>query len=213
MKAVIFDFDGTIVDTESMWFEGFKELLDERFQIELPLDIFAKCVGTTDETLFQYIESQTGTAVNPQELSQTVRDRFSEKLTKLELREGVRELLEEIKQLGYVIGLASSSSKEWVERFLIQFELMDYFSVIKTKEDVLRVKPDPALYQKALEELQIEPAEAVAIEDSVNGSMAAIDAGMKCVVIPNQVTSFLNFHEKTIRFESFADFNFSKICG
>ncbi|MFL6556260.1 MAG: HAD family hydrolase [Bacillus sp. (in: firmicutes)] len=210
MKAVIFDFDGTIIDTETIWFHVFEELLKERFHIDLPLEEFAKCIGTTDEGFYQYIEEQTGMKIDEKELNKLANERFLEKRTILEVREGVVDKLEEAKKLGCRIGLASSSSREWVEGFFRQFQLWDYFSVVKTREDVVKVKPDPALYLKALEALQVEPQEAIAIEDSLNGAIAAIEAGMQCIVIPNQVTSFLNFDEKTIRSESFGEFSFKQ---
>ncbi|MEH7308624.1 HAD family hydrolase [Neobacillus drentensis] len=210
IKAVIFDFDGTIIDTETIWFHVFEELLKEKFNIDLPLEEFAKSIGTTDEVFFQYLEAQTGMKIDADEINRLASDRFLEKRGILGVREGVVEKLEEARELGFRIGLASSSSREWVEGFLKQFKLWQYFSVIKTREDVDKVKPDPALYLKALEALQVEPQEALAIEDSINGAIAAIEAGMKCIVIPNQVTSFLNFDDKTLRSESFVDFNFKQ---
>jgi putative hydrolase of the HAD superfamily len=211
IKAVIFDFDGTIIDTETIWYQVFEELLQEKFNIELPLEEFAKSIGTTDEGFFQYLEAQTGMKVDSKKINKLAHERFLEKKGILEVREGVVEKLEEARELRLMIGLASSSSREWVEGFLRQFQLWEYFSVIKTREDVVKVKPDPALYLKALEELQVEPQEALAIEDSLNGALAAIEAGMRCIVIPNQVTSFLTFHEKTIRSESFVDFSLKQI--
>ncbi|MFJ5716126.1 HAD family hydrolase [Neobacillus sp. NPDC093127] len=211
IKAVIFDFDGTIIDTETIWFEVYQEILKETYEIELPLEEFAKSIGTTDEEFFQYIENQTGMKIDQENIEKLATERFLAKKGILAVREGVKEKLDEAKELGLKIGLASSSSREWVEGFLRQFELWEYFSVIKTKEDVTKVKPDPALYIKALAELQVEPQEALAIEDSLNGALAAIEAGMECVVIPNQVTSFLTFHEKTIRSETFFDFSFEQI--
>lgn len=210
IKAVIFDFDGTIIDTETIWFHVFEELLKEKFNMDLPLEEFAKSIGTTDEVFFQYLEAQTGMKIDADEINRLASDRFLEKRGILEVREGVVEKLEEARELGFRIGLASSSSREWVEGFLKQFKLWQYFSVIKTREDVDKVKPDPALYLRALEALQVEPQEALAIEDSINGAIAAIEAGITCIVIPNQVTSFLNFDKKTLRSESFVDFNFKQ---
>ncbi|WP_286230986.1 HAD family hydrolase [Neobacillus mesonae] len=212
-KAVIFDFDGTIIDTETTWFDVYRDLLKEKFNIELPLKEFAKSIGTTDEAFYQYIELTIGTKIEPQNINKLANELFLEKRSTLSIRPGVKEKLAEAKELGYLIGLASSSSRVWVEGFLRQFELWDHFSVIKTSEDVEKVKPDPALYIKALKELKVEPQQAYAVEDSVNGAIAAINAGMKCIVVPNQVTSFLRFPEKTFRFESFDEFNFGQILS
>lgn len=211
-KAVIFDFDGTIIDTETIWFHVFKDLFKDKFQIHLPLGEFAKFIGTADEAFFQYIEQTSGLQIESKEINTLANKLFQEKKSTLSLRQGVKEKIIEAKDLGYSIGVASSSSRDWVEGFLRQFNLWDYFSVIKTSDDVEKVKPDPALYVKALEELQVEPHDALAIEDSVNGATAAIKAEIKCIVVPNQVTSHLKFDEKTIRFESFHDFSFKQIC-
>ena len=87
----------------------------------------------------------------------------------------------------------------WVFR---RFRNYKYFEVIKTKEDVEKVKPDPALYKATIEELGIEPSEAVVFEDSLNGLKAAIAAGLKCVVVPNDVTRNLQFENHHLRIES-----------
>ncbi|WP_251555467.1 HAD family hydrolase [Neobacillus muris] len=208
IEAVIFDFDGTIIDTETIWYQAYKDVLRKQYGIELPLEVFAKVIGTTDEVLFKFIEDQASTTINKQEIESLVHECFLEKKSELELRPGVRERLQEAKDLDLKLGIASSSSRAWVEGYLNQFDLWSYFSVVKTKEDVVRVKPDPSLYRKALQSLQVEPERALAIEDSVNGSIAAIEAGMKCWVVPNPVTSFLRFHEKVTRFDSFLDFDF-----
>jgi putative hydrolase of the HAD superfamily len=139
IKAVIFDFDGTIIDTETIWFQVFKELLQEKYNLELPLEEFAKVIGTSDSGLYQYIEKQTGRKNIKQEIKELADNRFLEKKAILQVREGVMEKLEEAKELGYMIGLASSSSREWVVGFLRQFDLWEYFSVIKTREDVVKV--------------------------------------------------------------------------
>ena len=208
IKAVIFDFDGTLVDTESVWYQVYKEILFEEYSLELPLEQFSKCIGTTDEVLYAYIQERTGKKIDRNKLEEAVKQRFFGQKDMLEVREGVLEKIKEAKEQGLKIALASSSSREWVDGFLEQFNLKSYFSVVKTREDVEKVKPDPSLYLKALEDLGVEPFEAVAIEDSANGVLAAISAGMYCAVIPNQVTAQLEFHEKAVRSEHFRDLSF-----
>ncbi|KAF6602372.1 HAD-IA family hydrolase, partial [Bacillus sp. EKM417B] len=85
---------------------------------------------------------------------------------------------------------------------LKELGLFDEFEVIQTADDVEEVKPNPELYLKAAEHLGVEPSECLAFEDSVNGSIAAKRAGMKCVIVPNKVTSALLFEEYDHRLES-----------
>jgi putative hydrolase of the HAD superfamily len=103
------------------------------------------------------------------------------------------------------LGVASSSGREWVEGYLKLFELRHHFEVLFTREDVVRVKPDPALYSLAVNALGVLPADAVAIEDSRNGMLAAKAAGLKCVVVPNEITRQLLFPEADLQMTSLAE--------
>ncbi|SCB70145.1 HAD family hydrolase [Bacillus mycoides] len=201
MKAIIFDFDGLIVDTETIWFHSFRDAVRE-YGGELPLEEFAKCIGTTDEVLYAYLKEQLKEKFNEHALKGKVTTLHKEKMKIPKARDGVKEYLEEAKELGLKIALASSSSREWVVRFLEELQIRDYFEAIKTREDVEKVKPDPALYKVTIEELGIEPSEAVVFEDSLNGLKAAVAAGLKCVVVPNDVTRNLQFENHHLRIES-----------
>ncbi|MED1411258.1 MULTISPECIES: HAD family hydrolase [Bacillus] len=201
MKAIIFDFDGLIVDTETIWFHSFRDAVRE-YGGELPLEEFAKCIGTTDEVLYAYLKEQLKEKFNEHALKEKVTTLHKEKMKIPKARDGVKEYLEEARELGLKVALASSSSKEWVVRFLEELQIREYFEVIKTREDVEKVKPDPALYRIAIEELGIELSEAVVFEDSLNGLKAAIAAGLKCVIVPNDVTRNLQFENHHLRIES-----------
>ncbi|PGY14806.1 HAD family hydrolase [Bacillus cereus] len=201
MKAIIFDFDGLIVDTETIWFHSFRDAVRE-YGGELPLEEFAKCIGTTDEVLYAYLKEQLKEKFNEHALRGKVTTLHKEKMKMPKARDGVKEYLEEAKELGLKIALASSSSREWIVRFLEELQIRDYFELIKTREDVEKVKPDPALYKVTIEELGIEPSEAVVFEDSLNGLKAAVAAGLKCVVVPNDVTRNLQFENHHLRIES-----------
>jgi beta-phosphoglucomutase-like phosphatase (HAD superfamily) len=114
----------------------------------------------------------------------------------------VEEALRAARTLGLRIGLASSSTRAWVEGQLRALDLLHYFECVRTREDVDEAKPHPALYQAVLACLGVEPARAVAFEDSPNGALAARRAGMYCVVVPNPVTAGLEFGEHSVRLES-----------
>lgn len=211
MKAVIFDFDGLIVDTETIWFEAYKEVLEKGYGINLTLQQFSKVIGTEDTELFAYIQENLSIPVIPEVIENSVKELVLEKTKEPATREGVRDYLKEAKELGLKIGLASSSTREWVEGFLQRLDILKYFDVIKTRDDVSKVKPDPELYIQAVKALDIKPSEAVAFEDSLNGLKAAREAGVHCVVVPNQVTSHLEFYGHSHRLSSMAEIKLKQL--
>ncbi|MBS4213774.1 MULTISPECIES: HAD family hydrolase [Neobacillus] len=211
MKAIIFDFDGLIVDTETIWFEAYKEVLEKGYGINLTLQQFSKVIGTDDTELFAYIQENLSTPINSEVIENSVKQIVLEKMKEPAAREGVEEYLKEAKELGLKIGLATSSSREWVEGFLKKLHIFKYFNVIKTRDDVSKVKPNPELYIQAVKALGIKPSEAVAFEDSLNGLRAAREAGIHCVVVPNQVTSHLEFHGHSHRLSSMEEINLKQL--
>ena len=203
IKAIVFDFDGLIIDTETVWFDSFTEVLG-RFHVEFPLEIFLPCVGTKGTIIDEYIEEKLGNNVSVKEVRQLVRECHREKVIDLEIREGVRDYLTQAKELGLKIGLASSSDREWIDHFLKKLDLLHYFDVIKTGDEVKRVKPDPEVYLQCLDALNVSPTEVVAFEDSNNGARAAKAAGITCVIVPNPITAKLTFDDYDVRIESMA---------
>ena len=193
IKGVIFDFDGLLVDTESVWYEAFKEVLLEKHSVELDLAGYSQCIGTGNEVLYPYFHEITGKSIDCKQLENEAYDKFKDKMKMPILREGVKEYLDEAKQNNLIIGLASSSSREWVMRYLEQLDIIGYFHAINTKDDVTRIKPDPELYKKTLRDCNLLPTEAIAFEDSLNGLKAAKQAGIRCVIVPNNVTRNLEF--------------------
>ena len=203
IKAVVFDFDGLIIDTETVWFDSFTEVLG-RYNVEFPLEIFLPCVGTKGTIIDEYIEEKLGNNVTVKEVRQLVRECHREKIIDLEVREGVRDYLTQAKELGLKIGLASSSDREWIDHFLKKLDLLHYFDVIKTGDEVKMVKPDPEVYLQCLDALNVSSTDVVAFEDSNNGAKAAKAAGITCVIVPNPITAKLTFDDYDVRIESMA---------
>jgi putative hydrolase of the HAD superfamily len=134
--------------------------------------VFAKCIGTHDHELNRYFGELLGSANAVTQIRQRAAEIHDAKMNGAVAREGVREFLEEAGRLGLRIGLATSSSRAWIDRFLHILDLAKLFEAIKTSDDVTNIKPDPELYLRVVEALGVQPAEALAFEDSLNGSRA-----------------------------------------
>ncbi|MFD6441180.1 HAD family hydrolase [Peribacillus sp. NPDC060186] len=201
IKAVIFDFDGLILDTETAWYEAYKETMGF-YKSDLPLEHFVKCIGTDNTELYEFFKEQLGESCNIEEIEARAKNLHKVKMKTSQAREGVKDYLEEAKKFGYKTALASSSTTEWVTHYLGELGLLNYFEVIITGDDVDKVKPAPDLYLKAIEFLNIHSTEAVAFEDSLNGLQSALNAGLKCVIVPNPVTEALAFENHHLRLQS-----------
>ncbi|WP_040951387.1 HAD family hydrolase [Gorillibacterium massiliense] len=205
IKAVIFDFDGLILDTETHEFETYKELFREH-GAELTLDVWGSCVGTASGfNPYHYLNECVGRELDPDEVRNWRLKRYEARMQEEPLRPGVENYLQTAGRLGLKIGLASSSSADWVLGYLRHYGIENYFACISTRDMVEEVKPNPELYLRTLRCLGVEAHEAVAFEDSPNGALAAERAGMHCVAVPNAVTETLPFGAITLRISSMAD--------
>lgn len=205
IKGIVFDFDGLIIDTETIWFEAFKETMHDLYQAVVTLENYAKCIGTSEDVLYSYLQELVLENFNKMQIRELAHTKYNEKMTEPTLRDGVIDYLKEAKLLGLKIGLASSSSREWVHRYLRKCGIEDFFETIKVKEDVEKVKPDPALYREAVKALNLNPNEVIAFEDSKNGATAALQAGLFCIIVPNSVTNKLLFEGHHARIASMSE--------
>ncbi len=203
IKAVIFDFDGLIIDTETPWFKTFSEIYQEHGAF-LPLETWVQCVGASEKQFdpYDYLEQCINRPVDRDSLRELSKEKYAFFIKGKSVNPGVVNCLENAKSLGLNIGLASSSDRKWVEGYLKNLNLFDYFDYLCTKEQVTNVKPDPELYLNVLNNFEIAGNEAVAFEDSPNGARAAKLAGIYCVIVPNGITRNLHFDQYDLRVDS-----------
>ena len=205
IRALLFDFDGLIVDTETPSFASWQEVYREHGQ-ELPIERWAAIVGTIGgfEPL-DYLEELHGPV--DREAVQARRDEHEISLLEIEeLRPGVLDYLEEAQRVGLKTAIVSSSTQQWVNRHLARLEQAEHFDEIVTADlDQARAKPRPTLYLEALKRLGVSADEAIAFEDSPNGVTAAKAAGIFTVAVPNGVTASLGLEEADLRLESLAE--------
>ena len=206
LKAIVFDFDGTILDTEAHDYGAWVEIYQEH-GVELPFAEWSGIVGTVNTSFdpHRLLEELTGRQFERAALRARRHQRLRALVEAEVLRPGVLSLIESAHAAGIALAVASSGTRDWVEGHLSDRGLRPYFRAICTSNDVERVKPDPALYRLALERLGVAPEHAVAIEDSRHGMIAAKRAGMRCVVVPNEITQGMDFTEADLLLASLAE--------
>ncbi|HZD56255.1 MAG TPA: HAD family hydrolase [Anaerolineales bacterium] len=206
IRALIFDFDGLILDTEGPIYQSWRELF-QKYDCDLRLETWAKIIGVPVGTLdpFTLLEEKLGYPVDRAALSPERRAREDELNARQPVLPGVEAYIAEAKRLGLGLAIASSSSCKWITRHLTRLGLLSHFDCIRASDDVDRAKPDPDLYLSALECLNVEPHQAIALEDSPNGVMAAKRAGLFCVAVPNPLTRELPLDHADLRLDTLAE--------
>jgi HAD superfamily hydrolase (TIGR01509 family) len=205
VKLLVFDFDGLILDTEAPVYDAWQEIYGEH-GVALAFEKWAECIGTAD-TFDPCVDLQAvlGRTLDVAALLERHRARTDALIAAQAILPGVREYVEAAARLGLALGVASSSSRAWVEGHLVRLGLRDRFQAIRCADDVPRVKPDPALYRAVLEATGVRPEEALALEDSPNGVLAAKRAGLRCVAVPNPLTARLDLRHADLTLASLAD--------
>lgn len=195
--ALLFDFDGLILDTETCTYETTAELFAEHGET-LDLAWWHSILGTSDHPHWtEVLAARLGRAVDRDALTARRERRRLAILKEQPVCAGVRELLGAAAVAGVPTAVVSSSASDWVDGHLGRLGLGDRFVRVVTRDDVggerRRTKPAPDLYRIAAEALAVEPARCVVLEDSPNGVAAARAAGMTVVAVPGPMTAALDF--------------------
>ena len=181
--AAIFDMDGTLVDSMSMWSDIDREYL-AKYGIPMPPDLQKAIDPLTWEECELYFRDVLGIKKEPEEIGREWLDMALEKYEhEVPLKAGVREVLAYLKQNGLSIGVASSSSRAMIEGALGAHDILRYFDAIVSCDEAGAGKPDPACYLAAAEKLGKKPADCVVFEDLPNGIRAGRSAGMTVIAV------------------------------
>lgn len=188
VKAVVFDMDGVIFDSEKGCLDIWMELARENNLSNME-EVFKKCIGTTVVKTTQILKDNYGEDFDVESFQSEASRRFHERYDegRLPVLPGAREILKYLKEENYIIGLASSTKEATVKQQLSDAKLISYFDYI-TCGDMLKVsKPAPDIYLLACKNLKVMPEEAIAIEDSYNGIRSAHAAGMIPIMVPDLI--------------------------
>jgi putative hydrolase of the HAD superfamily len=197
LKAILFDFDGTLVDTEWAIYQAWLRTF-QREEQDLPIETYVQCIGS-DFAVWSpktHLEELTERNFPWDELDISRNQEIRADLAEQGAVDGVSELLSHLTENGDCrLATVSSSSHDWVDGWLERLDLEEYFELTVCRGDAPRIKPAPDLYVAAAERLSLAPEECLVIEDSRNGMLAAKAAGMTAYVLPNRVTTVSDFSE------------------
>jgi HAD superfamily hydrolase (TIGR01509 family) len=211
ISAILFDFDGLIIDSETPLFDIWTAIYAEHGQT-LTLDAWQHALGTHGgfDPVADLLE-RVAQACDPAALADRVTRDHWRTCADEPLLPGVADKLEEAHKLGLRTAVASSSSAKWVRAWLTHHGLLDRFDAIATRDDVARVKPAPDLFLLAAERLGVAAEACLVLEDSPNGILAARAAGMRVVAVPRGLTRTLSLPDPDLVVGSLADLPLSEI--
>ena len=193
-SAVLFDFDGILVDTEWAIYQAWVSTFRDHGQ-ELPLSLYTRCIGSDFDAWSPktYLEDLTQLGFDWVKMDADRQVGIRSALEQEGPIHGVVDLLGEIREKGIPAAVVSSSSHFWVDGWLEKLNLREFFTEVVCKGDAPRIKPAPDLYLEAARRLDVEAGECLVIEDSLNGLVSAHAAGMRAWIVPNRVTAGLDF--------------------
>lgn len=198
-KAVVFDMDGVIFDSERLVLDCWEKVA-ARYRLDGMGEVFRSCIGTNHEKTREIVLEAYGEDFPYEKFTGEASALFHEIADHggLPLKRGVRELLDYLREQDVPLALASSTRLKLVTEELKEAGLYDYFRVVRGGDQLKHSKPEPDIYLLACKELGVRPADAYAIEDSYNGIRAAYSAGMKPVMVPDMLPATEEMREKSV---------------
>ena len=205
IEAIIFDFDGLLMDTERCSLASWQHVWAQH-GLELDLSTFWPThSGDVSEERYGRLAEAVGPSFD-RDACHTTRLAYRDDLNaSLGFRPGIEAWLRRGGEIGMRMAIASGSHREWVTTHLARVGCLNQFELLACGDETSGHKPDPAIYQLALERLGVAPESAVAVEDTPHGVLAATAAGMRCVAIPNLYPYPADFTQAAVVLESAAD--------
>jgi beta-phosphoglucomutase-like phosphatase (HAD superfamily) len=184
-RALLFDMDGLMVDSEPLWFRVQGDFVRSRGGRWTRHEA-DQCTGRGLANALRIMGEQSGVAIDPARDLAPILDAFAERVGELELKTGCRDLLAFAAERSVPRAVASSSAHRLIEAVLARFGLRECFDAVVPGEAVARAKPAPDIFLAAAARLGVAPADCVVLEDSLAGVEAARAAGMRVVAVPEK---------------------------
>jgi HAD superfamily hydrolase (TIGR01509 family) len=199
LHAFVFDFDGTLIDTETPLFEAARQVFRDH-EVDLELEWWAPHVGTTVEPdIIGELERRLNRGVDRSAASARVRELNRAGVANARTRPGAIELITEAVAHGIGLAVASNAPRSWIEQHLDRVGLLQHFSVVVSIDDVRYGKPHPEPFATAARLLGADPGKSLGFEDSTVGVASAVAAGLYTVAIPGALTGEVHRYDEAHR--------------
>ena len=198
MQGVIFDFDGTLADSMDMWHQ-----IDIEYTaahgIDMPEDLQQQVAGMCFREVAEYFKAAFGISDTPDEIMAEWHEMaFQKYANQILLKPGAREYLDKLKKEGFLLGIATSNSRDLLNASLQLHGLKDFFDGICTGDDVTKGKPDPELYLTAARMMGADPSACLVFEEIPLGIQAGKNAGMRVCAVEDGTSSHLWEEKKSM---------------
>jgi HAD superfamily hydrolase (TIGR01509 family) len=214
IRAVVFDFDGLILDTEVPVYAAWCRAFEAHGAIPPTIEEWSVEIGTSGQIdLEAWLVDRAIAPVDIDTMHEDRRAHRDELLAREQVRAGVEAWIDEAEAAGLGVAIASSSPSDWVHEHLERLAMRHRFEHVVNAGDTLRAKPAPDTYLEACARLGVAPSAALAVEDSPNGIAAAKAAGLRCVTVPNSITEVLDLSAADLRLSSLADCTLAEVLA
>lgn len=214
LRALFFDFDGLIVDTETAEVEVWREVFREH-GVEYPDNYWIHAIGRgvdqLEELPLALLQRLAGIAIDEAAVDADRHRRHMEKINAQPVRPGILRLADEAREAGLRVAVVSSSRHAWVDTHLDRLGIRERFETTICRDDVARAKPYPDLYLRACDWAGVSPSEAATLEDSPNGLHAANAAGVFGIAVPNPMTARLDLTHAGARIDDLGQYDLATL--
>jgi len=214
MEAVIFDFDGTLVETSHLLYMGYKEVFS-KYSIDYSENEFNSNYGLKTKQHLNTVLKKREISLSDKELNKLVklRDKFCREKCEndIDLLFGARKFLEELNKNNIIMGIASSVSRQNLEFFIKKLKIQKYFSFYIGGDEVSKGKPNPEGYLRVCKSLNVNPKNCVGVEDTDKGINALVNAKMKAIAITLTNRKKYDFSNADLVINNWKELNLSKV--
>lgn len=204
IKEIIFDFDGTLIDSEPIHMESWNAVL-RQYGFIYSYNEYLRFVGKGDNNLASVAVAEKCLIVSPGELVNQKKYCYESLIGKVKLRDGVIELLNFLTSHEITICIASSEKTEIITDILKRENILKHFFLIIGSDQISLPKPNPEVYNNILAATKVKASESIAIEDSPDGVLAAYRAGITVIAAPNEYTKNFEFELADYKIQNFVE--------